>query len=275
MLIAKPPMLCQRCHNHSRHPATVYDVSQLNNRSNKMVWTRLRQLPRGHPRQQSPGRRHAASLGGHDHDDTHTCRRPVRRPAFDGAAAGPDSRHARCAGSRAATRRAGHAGAAPAPAADEPTGAPLDVNLRSVDFGVRITDVSGDEARYNRYQDKRTGPVVQGFRYTSENQDRLWRAEADNIGYRDQRYSANFEQFGRFKGWFEYNQIPYEQDYSPRTPYTLSGSVATVDDALQTSIQNGTATLNPAVEALCRAVRTAYQARHHDVRRAVRAGPEH
>ena len=82
---------------------------------------------------------------------------------------------------------------AAAPAADEPTGAPLDVNLRSVDFGVRITDVSGDEARYNRYQDKRTGPVVQGFRYTSETQDRLWRAEADNIGYRDQRYSANFE----------------------------------------------------------------------------------
>ena len=107
-----------------------------------------------------------------------------------------------------------------APAADEATGAPLDVNLRSVDFGVRITDVSGDEARYNRYQDKRTGPVVQGFRYTSETQDRLWRAEADNVGYRDQRYSAEYEQFGRFKGWFEYNQIPYEQDYSTRTPYT-------------------------------------------------------
>jgi len=37
MLIAQPPMLCQRCHNHSRHPATVYDVTQLNNRSNKMI----------------------------------------------------------------------------------------------------------------------------------------------------------------------------------------------------------------------------------------------
>ena len=168
----------------------------------------------------------------------------------------------RCAGSRAATRDAGQRRLLPAaPAADEPTGAPLDVNLRSVDFGVRITDVSGDEARYNRYQDKRTGPVVQGFRYTSETQDRLWRAEADNIGYRDQRYSADFEQFGRFKGWFEYNQIPYEQDYSPRTPYTLSAAVSlTVDDALQTSIQNGTATLNPAVEAYARAVRIADQA---------------
>ena len=33
MLIAKQPMLCQRCHNHSRHPATIYDQVQLNNRS--------------------------------------------------------------------------------------------------------------------------------------------------------------------------------------------------------------------------------------------------
>lgn len=37
MLIAKPPMLCQRCHNHSRHPATIYDQTQLNNRSNRML----------------------------------------------------------------------------------------------------------------------------------------------------------------------------------------------------------------------------------------------
>ena len=37
MLIARPPMLCQRCHNHSRHPATIYDQNQLNNRSNRML----------------------------------------------------------------------------------------------------------------------------------------------------------------------------------------------------------------------------------------------
>jgi DmsE family decaheme c-type cytochrome len=37
MLIAKLPMLCQRCHNHSRHPATIYDQGQLNNRSNRMM----------------------------------------------------------------------------------------------------------------------------------------------------------------------------------------------------------------------------------------------
>jgi DmsE family decaheme c-type cytochrome len=29
MLVAKQPFLCQRCHNHTRHPATIYDAAQL------------------------------------------------------------------------------------------------------------------------------------------------------------------------------------------------------------------------------------------------------
>lgn len=135
------------------------------------------------------------------------------------------------------------------PADDAQVGAPLDVNLRSVDFGVRINDTSGDEARFMRYTDYRTGPVVQGFRWTSENANRYWRVEADNVGYRDQRYSANFQQIGKFEGFFEYNQIPYRQDYSTRTPYTeQSLTVLTVDDALQSGIQGGATTLTRSVD---------------------------
>ena len=38
MLVAKQPMLCQRCHVHSRHPATVADSTQvLTNKSNRAV----------------------------------------------------------------------------------------------------------------------------------------------------------------------------------------------------------------------------------------------
>ena len=33
MLVAKAPMLCQRCHTHTRHPATIYDNTQFVNRS--------------------------------------------------------------------------------------------------------------------------------------------------------------------------------------------------------------------------------------------------
>jgi DmsE family decaheme c-type cytochrome len=37
MLVAKAPMLCQRCHISSRHPATIYDTTQLTAASNRLV----------------------------------------------------------------------------------------------------------------------------------------------------------------------------------------------------------------------------------------------
>ncbi len=37
MLVAKAPMLCQRCHVSSRHPATIYDRTQVANGSNRVV----------------------------------------------------------------------------------------------------------------------------------------------------------------------------------------------------------------------------------------------
>jgi DmsE family decaheme c-type cytochrome len=37
MLVARPPMLCQRCHIGSRHPSTIYDGVALNARSNRLI----------------------------------------------------------------------------------------------------------------------------------------------------------------------------------------------------------------------------------------------
>jgi DmsE family decaheme c-type cytochrome len=37
MLVAKVPMLCQRCHIGTRHPSTIYDATSLANRSNRLV----------------------------------------------------------------------------------------------------------------------------------------------------------------------------------------------------------------------------------------------
>jgi DmsE family decaheme c-type cytochrome len=37
MLVAKVPMLCQRCHVHARHPATIYDATQVTNKSNRIA----------------------------------------------------------------------------------------------------------------------------------------------------------------------------------------------------------------------------------------------
>ncbi len=37
MLVAKPPMLCQRCHIGTRHPSTIYDGVQLTAQSNRLI----------------------------------------------------------------------------------------------------------------------------------------------------------------------------------------------------------------------------------------------
>lgn len=37
MLVAKAPMLCQRCHIGTRHPSTIYDGLAVQNRSNRIV----------------------------------------------------------------------------------------------------------------------------------------------------------------------------------------------------------------------------------------------
>ena len=37
MLVAKQPMLCQRCHVSSRHPATIYDGTQVTAASNRVI----------------------------------------------------------------------------------------------------------------------------------------------------------------------------------------------------------------------------------------------
>ena len=37
MLVAKLPMLCQRCHIGTRHPSTIYDGAQLAAKSNRLI----------------------------------------------------------------------------------------------------------------------------------------------------------------------------------------------------------------------------------------------
>ena len=37
MLVARLPMLCQRCHIGTRHPSTIYDQTQLDRRSNRLI----------------------------------------------------------------------------------------------------------------------------------------------------------------------------------------------------------------------------------------------
>jgi MtrB/PioB family decaheme-associated outer membrane protein len=132
--------------------------------------------------------------------------------------------------------------------AEEPTFNPT---LRALDFGVRVSDVDGDRARFMRFQDFRSGAVLDRGRYTRERDTRWFHFEADNVGYRDQRYSANVDQFGRVKAWFEWNQIPFFYSETARTMFTqTSPGVWRIDDGVQQSIQSGQTTLASAAAAL-------------------------
>lgn len=129
----------------------------------------------------------------------------------------------------------------------------LNRNLRSVDFGVRLTGIRGDEARAQRFDDRRSGPLLQSFRFTDDTGSRVWRVSADNLGYRDQRVLASVEQLGRVHAWFEYRQIPYYLHDITRSVFDQAGpTTLRTDDALRQGIQGGTATLAGSADAFAR-----------------------
>src|SRR5437762_735584 len=102
----------------------------------------------------------------------------------------------------------------PAPAsqaaAPSPTPSLFDPRASNfIDFGVRGTAFSSDsdEARYQRYRDLRNGGTLDAFRFTDETDRRSIALQADHTGYRDQRYSAAFNSYGKVKASFEWNQV--------------------------------------------------------------------
>jgi MtrB/PioB family decaheme-associated outer membrane protein len=106
-----------------------------------------------------------------------------------------------------------------------------------IDFGYRGTSFTGDEARYNRYRDLRDGPYVDRFRFAKENESTAFRAEANNVGYHDQRYYANLQSIGKLKATFEFNSNPLYQAQA-RGYFSGAGTgTLTIDDAAQTAIQ--------------------------------------
>jgi MtrB/PioB family decaheme-associated outer membrane protein len=143
--------------------------------------------------------------------------------------------------------------AAPQPAAQaapaagvEATNSLFDVAPKQFLFGARLSHLSGDPARYQRYQDLRDGVLFTGARYAREDPGGLWlfRASADNLGWRDQRFAATYDQPGRFVVSGLWDQIPQFYSIDTKTPYQSSVSPLPLDDATQRQIQNGQATLS-------------------------------
>jgi len=138
------------------------------------------------------------------------------------------------------------AAAQPEPAAADTSRSLFEPAARQFQIGGRFTSVDGDPARFQRYQDLRDGLLLTDVRYAWEEPSGGWQARvaADNVGWRDQRYSVSYERTGRFVVSGLWDQIPQFYSVDTSTPYTSFNSPLPLDDATQRAIQNKQATLS-------------------------------
>src|SRR5512145_1669568 len=107
-----------------------------------------------------------------------------------------------------------------APAADVPAPEPGAFQW-TIDVGGLFKGTEGDEARYERYRDDRNGAYT-SFSVNRETSSSQFNAQAFHVGYRDQRYAANF--FGpKVNASFRWDSLPLNFSYLTRTPYTIDG----------------------------------------------------
>ena len=104
-------------------------------------------------------------------------------------------------------------------------------------IGGRFTNIDGDPARYQRYQDERSGLLFSGFRYAVDQPEGnyTFHALADYVGYRDQQFMANYQQVGKLTLNGTWQQIPQFYSVDTATPYTGGGGTLVLDDAAQST----------------------------------------
>src|SRR5262249_50935482 len=96
-------------------------------------------------------------------------------------------------------------------------------------IGGRATSISGDPARFQRYQDVRDGILFTGARFATEAPEGDWAAKAlaDNVGWRDQRYIGAYERTGKFTVSGLWDEIPQFYSVDTKTPFSgVSGDLA-------------------------------------------------
>src|SRR5262249_22830023 len=112
------------------------------------------------------------------------------------------------AAAQEATTGAAASNEKPAVAAAQPT-ATGDVPLvNSIDFGVRGTvyGAGSDHSRYQRYRDLANGATLDRIRFFKETKNGYaLTAQADHVGYEDQRFLGRVDNYGKLKASFEWN----------------------------------------------------------------------
>src|SRR3989344_6988227 len=119
----------------------------------------------------------------------------------------------------------------------------VDLGYRGVIFGD-----NSDKARFQRYNDFSNGVTLELFRLVKDTNKYSLKFKGEHVGYKDQGYTFSFNNFGKAKISFEYNQIPLFYSDSTRTIYTSSvPGILTIDDSIQGKVQNKTLTLANAI----------------------------
>lgn len=110
----------------------------------------------------------------------------------------------------------------------------------TLDLGYRGSSVTGDKARWERYRDLRDG-LTSRIDVGKETEKMALRFRAANIGYHDQQYTADLNQFGKLKMTATWNSIPLNYAYNSMTPWVNQGNnVWTLDPATRLAVQNKT-----------------------------------
>jgi MtrB/PioB family decaheme-associated outer membrane protein len=124
--------------------------------------------------------------------------------------------------------------------------------VNQLDFGVRGTlfGSGSDEARFQRYRDMRDGGTLAKLRIAKNTDAFRYSFQADNVGYRDQRFTASYMNYGKVKANFEWNQIPLYYSNTTRSLYDMSTpGTLTLSDAVQSGIQDKTLALGTALNS--------------------------
>lgn len=133
------------------------------------------------------------------------------------------------------------AAAIPAAGQDPPTKPePPDVpSLGSLDLGFRGGSTDGDEARFERYRDLRQG-VTSFFQLSRRTERYRAEATASNVGYRDQRYAAEYTD-GKVTVGGLFDSIPLNYLYDAPLVWTNEGDGRfTLPLALRQAVQGPT-----------------------------------
>ena len=132
-------------------------------------------------------------------------------------------------------------------AAAEDTGSLFAPRWNMFQLGGRFASVSGDPARWQRYQDLRDGLLFTEARVLHETPDWNGTVGADNVGWRDSRLFGSYERVGLLKINGLWDEIPQFYSVDTDTAFTEAedGVLLLDDNAQRAASHNAYLSISP------------------------------